>query len=123
MTNLNTLLEGHDVSDSRKDSLGKALELGADEKTLTVIRNAIRLSRQPTIVLPAHRFESLSRGRGWALKGRGSDVSWGEREDSGYRVGPGRWSVGATDGFSRKASVDWRVKHIQVGQETWTIAS
>jgi hypothetical protein len=111
------------VSDSRKDSLEKALDLGADEETLTALRDAIRLSRRPTIVLPAHRFESLSRGRGWARKGRGSDVSWGDREDGGYRVGPGRWAVGATDGFSRKASVDWQVKNVQIGQETWTIAS
>lgn len=75
-----------------------------------------------TICLPPHRYEGLSRGRGWARKGRGANAEWGERTDGGYRVGPGRWTVGGNDGFSRKGEVIWTVEHIRVGEETWTVA-
>jgi hypothetical protein len=107
---------------ARIESLEIAVALGADEKTLVVLRDASRLCRNDTIILPAHRYESLSRGRGWARKGSGSSAVWGERADKGYRVSAGRWVVGATDGFSRKASDVWTVKHVRVGEATWTIA-
>jgi hypothetical protein len=120
---LETLIEGHEVSDPRKESLRIALELGADLATLTALRDSLRVSRKTTVVLPKNRLEGLSRGRGWARQGKGTNVVWGERVDGGYRVGPGRWSVGATDGFNRKRSDDWKVEHIQVGSETWTIGN
>jgi len=99
-----------------------AIALGADLETLEILRDASRISRILTIRLPAHRYEGLSRGRGWARKGRGDSVEWGEKASGGYRVGPGEWDVGATDGFSRKGSVHYVVSHVQVGPETWTIA-
>lgn len=121
---LEQLLEGHEVKDSRKETLVRAIELGASDDVLETLRDALRIHRNSqTIVLPALRYEHLSRGRGWARKGRGREVTWGERVDGGYQVGPGRWTVGATDGFSRKDSCDWSVKHVQVGSETWTIAN
>jgi hypothetical protein len=122
-TTLESLLAGHEVSEPRVVSLQLAIELGADKATLERIRDAAKVNRRDFMVLPAHRFENLSRGRGWARKGRGDNVAWGERCDGGYRVGPGRWSVGATDGYSRKASVEWQVEQIVVGAETWTIAN
>jgi hypothetical protein len=120
---LDSLIAGHDVSDSRMETLSIAMELGADEVTLATLRDALRLSRGTTIVLPAHRYESLSRGRGWARMGRGDNAIWGERTDSGdYRVGPGRWSVGGSDGYRRKDSTEWTVRHVAVGTQAWTIA-
>ena len=93
-----------------------------DDAALIRLRDAGRLSRAATIVLPHHKYEHLSRGRGWARGGQGANVVWGEKVDDGYRVGPGRWSVGSTDGFSRKGSVVWHVAHVKVGPQTWTIA-
>jgi len=76
----------------------------------------------PTILLPAGRYEGLSRGKGWARQGRGDSATWGEREDAGYRVGPGKWTVGSNDGFNRKEQTDWLVKHLKVGDKVWTLA-
>jgi hypothetical protein len=81
------------------------------------------VSRAHTILVPANRLENLSRGKGWARKGRGDRAEWGERADGGYRVGPGKWTVGGNDGFDRKREDVWDVEHVQVGAETWTIAS
>lgn len=116
------LCEGHDVSDTRRESLARALELGADKKTVERIRDAARLARKTTIVIPSGRYDHLSRGKGWARMGRGASVTWGERVDGGYRVGPGKWTVGSDDGFRRKSKLDWVVSHVQVGEQTWTIA-
>ena len=123
---LTALLEGHDeirMNEVRMQRLRKAIELGASREALEALRDANRTSTLATIILPANRLEHLSRGRGWARKGRGDSAEWGARCSAGYRVGPGRWSVGATDGFSRKRSDDWDVFHVQVGPETWTVAS
>jgi len=120
---LESLCEGHEVGEKRRESLQIAIDLGADQKTLEQLRDAARIYRADYIVLPAHRYEGLSRGRGWARKGRGDSAVWGERTDDGYKVGPGRWTVGATDGFSRKATNDWTVKNIKVGDQIWTIAN
>ncbi len=123
MTNTANILET-EASAARIETLQIAVELGADEKTLLILRDANRVSRHTTIVLPAQNLENLSRGRGWcrSLWTRGSETIWGERDKGGYRVGPGRWSVGATDGFNRKKADEWIVKHVQVGDQTWTIA-
>ena len=119
---LTALVQGRDVSEARLGRLREALALGATESVLMTLRDATRLSRSTEIVLPAHRYEGLSRGRGWCRQGRGDSAVWGERVGDGYRVGPGRWTVGATDGFRRKDSTDWVVRHITVGAQTWTIA-
>jgi hypothetical protein len=112
------------ITQVRIKRLARAIELGADDATLTVLTEALRTSEQTTIVLPAHRYEGLSRGRGWARKGKGASAVWGERDDDGgYRVGPGRWTVGGNDGFSRKSETTWKVEHVAVGVETWTVAS
>lgn len=110
-----------DISDARLESLTIAHEL-VDDVTFSKIGNVMRCARGSTVIIPAHRLENLSRGRGWARKGKGSTVMWGERDDGGYRVGPGRWEVGATDGFSRKGKTSWVVEHVTVGPHTWTIA-
>ena len=116
-------LDAETVTEARRESLARASELGADRMTLMMLVQASRVSRRDTIVLPSGKYEHLSRGKGWARKGRGNTAEWGEREDGGYRVGPGRWTVGSSDGFSRKSSIDWTVKHVCVGVETWTVAS
>jgi len=118
------LLEGYEVTDSRRELLDVACAAGATRTALEAIRDAIRVSSGPLITLPAHHFEGLSRGRGWARKGRGESVVWGDRVDGGYRVGPGNWTVGASDGFRRKKSVTWAVLHVDVGDlRVWTVAS
>lgn len=111
------------ASEDRREFLRLALELGADHKTICLLAEATRVARKTTIVLPSGKYEHLSRGRGWARLGKGISAQWGERVKNGYEVGPGRWSVGSTDGFKRKSAVVWDVKNIQVGPETWTIAS
>lgn len=111
------------LSAPRIESLHLAHAAGVDDDTFVQLAKAARLARKATIVLPAHRFEGLSRGRGWARKGTGDSAVWGERVEGGYRVGPGRWSVGGHDGFSRKGSETWTVTHIAVGADTWTVAS
>lgn len=111
-----------DISDSRLKTLTIA-HPSVNDATFAMISNALRVSRKSTTILPSHRFENLSRGRGWARQGRGSDVSWGERTDGGYRVGPGKWVVGGNDGFSRKGQVEWTVAHVMVGGAVWTIAN
>lgn len=121
-TVLANLIVGKNVSASREITLNLAIELGADQATLETLRDGTQISRGPTAVLSAHRYEGLSRGRGWCRMGRGDNAKWGERTDNGYRVGPGKWIVGATDGFSRKGSIDWTVKNIKVGDQIWTIA-
>jgi hypothetical protein len=107
----------------RIERLARAIELGASDDALEALCGAVRTSNTDTIVLPAHRLEGMSRGRGWARKGTRNKAVWGEREDNGYRVGPGKWTVGGNDGFSRKGETEWVVKHVTVGTETWTIAS
>jgi hypothetical protein len=123
LVTVETLCANHEVSPKRQESLTLAIAAGAPLAVLETLRDANRLAKSSTIVLPALRYESLSRGRGWARKGRGTVVTWGERVSDGYRVGPGSWEVGATDGFSRKDKCTWDVEHVLVGDQTWTIAN
>lgn len=117
------LLDGRELTEARKESLSDARALGAPIAVLVVLAEATRVRQSPKMRLPAHRFEGLSRGKGWARMGRGDSAQWGERhEDGGYEVGPGKWTVGGNDGFSRKGETKWVVKHIAVGDKTWTIA-
>lgn len=124
-----TLARLHDLGvdvDTVKEERVKSLAIAAEHITDDIflkLANAIRLARASSIVLPLGRYENLSRGRGWARKGRGNSVEWGEREAKGYRVGPGYWIVGSHDGYSRKDSEEWTVEHVQVGTETWTVAN
>lgn len=111
-----------ELSDTRIESLSIANPL-VDDALFVRIAKSLRVSRKGTVTLPAHRYEGLSRGRGWCRQGRGSSAVWGERVDNGYQVGPGRWIVGGNDGFSRKGEESWNVEHIEVGDKTWTIAS
>ena len=122
-TRIESLTAGKKVSEQRVKTIARAIELGADDATVLTLVDACRVKQNSaTICIPADKLEGLSRGRGWCRQGNGDAVVWGERTDLGYRVGPGRWTIGATDGFSRKNSTQWDVRHVQVGGETWTIA-
>jgi hypothetical protein len=123
LVTIETLCANREVSTKRQESLALAIAAGAPLSVLETLRDANRLAKSLTVVLPALRYESLSRGRGWARKGRGTAVTWGEHVEDGYQVGPGSWEVGATDGFSRKDKRTWTVKHVRVGDQTWTIAN
>lgn len=61
---LEMLCSGHDVADVRRERLAKAIALGAKQKSLEALRDANRTSMSETIVLPPHRYEGLSRGKG-----------------------------------------------------------
>lgn len=111
------------IAPVRAKRFARAIELGATDKALQALCGAARTSDKPTIVLPPHRYQNLSRGKGWCRKGSKNNAEWGERVDGGYEVGPGKWTVGGNDGFSRKGEDSWTVKHVQVGPETWTVAS
>jgi hypothetical protein len=111
------------MAEGRKRSITLAVEACSSLEILQALCDATRLARAATVDLPAHRYEGLARGRGWARKGRGGSAEWGERVDGGYRVGPGRWIVGGSDGFARRGETEWVVRHVTVGAETWTIAS
>lgn len=112
------------LTDERVEALRRAVQAGVDETTFFRLAEARRLSRSAEITLPKLRYEDLSRGRGWCRHGRGKAVQWATRVEGGYRVAtPGLWVVGASDGFSRRDSVIWDVEHVQVGTETWTVAS
>lgn len=113
-----------DVSESRLESLSMAHVAGVDDATLRTLADAARLKRDRWIVLPSGRYEKLSRGKGWARLGRGKDASWAERtEEGGYKVArAGEWTVGSDDGFQRKDQVEWKVRHVTVGDAVWTIA-
>lgn len=123
LTERNRALGESDLPEARLKCLAQAVELGAEDAVLEALSDALRVNMKETVILPAHRYEKLSRGKGWARKGRGSDAVWGERVDGGYRVGPGKWVVGGHDGFSRKGEDGWVVKHVRVGEQTWTVAS
>lgn len=116
------IVAGKDVTESRKETLAIAADNGATTEQLIVLRDAVRVSRKDTIILPAHRYENLSRGRGWARKGSRDNAVWGDREEGGYRVDAGNWTVGGNDGFSRKDETKWTVKNITIGAVTFTIA-
>jgi hypothetical protein len=104
------------------EALKEAHHLQVDDKVFKEIAVATKVSKGSEIVLPAHKYEGLSRGRGWARKGRGVTAVWGERASGGYQVGPGDWEISSTDGFNRKGSNKWTVKNIQVGEMIWTLA-
>ncbi len=118
------LAHGASLSEKRQESLAMAHDAGVNDDTFERIATATIVNRSAGVILPPHRFEGLSRGRGWCRLGRGSNVHWGERVDGGYRVErPGRWIVGGNDGFSRKKEDAWNVEHVRVGNVTWTIAN
>jgi hypothetical protein len=121
---IDLLIDGNRVSDARRETLERAIALGATQKSLESLRDAVRVCRRDTIGLPQGRYASCSRGKSWCRKGRGDSAMFVYLEANGeYRVGPGRWTVGSNDGFNRKEQTPWHVKHVKVGTETWTIAS
>ena len=104
-----------ELSDTRRETVRLAVRLGADAVALREIVTATRVSLSATITLPAGRYANLSRGRNWQRRSDGVFVDGG--------VGPGKWVVGSSDGFNRKDKTPWEVKHVQVGNQTWTVAS
>jgi hypothetical protein len=69
------------------------------------------------IKLPQGRFGHTSRGKSWIKVSGGRDNFL----DS-YTVGAGKYTVGSSDGYTRKEKIEWKVENIQVGNEVWTVA-
>jgi hypothetical protein len=121
---IDMLLAGSKCTDARRETLQLAIDAGAPRKTLVLLRDAVRVTRAPRAKLPRGRYQGCSRGRDWCRQGSGKNAVWAQLNDdeTAYLVGPGKWSVGSTDGFKRKSERKWIVKAIQVGSETWTVA-
>ena len=112
---------GITVKNGRAESLSRAESLGTDTETLRVIANTLRVGRGEVVPIPSGRYEHLSRGRGWCRRNDGTFCN--ERDaDACYLVGPGRWTVGSKDGYSRQDRVEWVVRAVKVGSVTWTVA-
>lgn len=108
-----------------KNTSMKSLELAntlVDDKVFKQIAKASVVSQELTITIPPGRYDHCSRGKGWVRKGKGDNAEWGESVRGGYVIGPGTWTQGSSDGFNRKEQKTWTVKHIKVGNETWTLA-
>lgn len=99
-------------------SLGKAEAVAVFESAVSV-----GVQGELSVVLPANRLESLSKGRGWARLGKFDDAAWGVRVEGGYRVNrPGVWTVGGNDGFDRKREDDYKVARVKIGDLFWIVA-
>jgi hypothetical protein len=107
------IITPEELSDARCYNLVLAASRGATPLDLRDIAEATRTSTGDGIIVPAHRYESLSRGRGWARLGKGKDAVWGDREPDGYRLRKeGRWIVFGSDGFNRKGETIWDVRRV-----------
>ena len=115
--------EVREYSSERLSLMEFAANHGADDALLKKIAWASKSSRSALITLSPHRFENLSRGWGWARKGKGKQVEWGERVSEGYRVSAGTWTVGGGDGFSRKGQTVYTVETFELGGQTFTLAT
>lgn len=114
-------LAPYNVSAQRRKSLERAVELGADDETLALLAGASRLQRRDHLRVET-RYGGLSRGRAWGRQGRGDNVRWAAKDGGVVLLTPGKWTVGSSDGYRRKESPeDWDVRHVRVGDETWTI--
>jgi len=111
-------------NESRTESIRQAMKAGASYEVIGWIATSVRVFRNTSIVLPAGRYESCSRGKGWCRLGKGSAAQWGDRVNGGYQVDtPGKWIVGSNDGYNRKGETTWTVEHVKIGENTWTIAN
>ena len=90
--------------------------------TFLELYNAHKLSRLPSIVLPKHRFASLSQGRSWCRNERTKEFA-NEYIASSEGDKVTKFTVGGNDGFRRADKVTWDVWHIAVNGNIWTVAS
>lgn len=112
------IITDKDMRDIRVQTLIKAAGDGLTPSQVKTIATAVRVSSGDTITLPKGKYEDLSRGKGWARLGAGSNAAgsnatWGDRVDDGYSVSvEGNWTVGSTDGYNRKESTPWKVSRV-----------
>lgn len=109
---------------NRDAAIAVAKSLGKDE-AVAVFTSAVAVGVQGelSVILPANRLESLSKGRGWARLGKYDDATWGTKAEGGYRVNrPGAWVVGGDDGFGRKREDSYKVSRIKIGDLFWVVA-
>lgn len=109
--------------EGRNETLRVAHEAGVSDEDLLRIAGSIRVSRGPTIEVPL-KYGHTSRAKSWARLGSGDYVEWGEIDGSRATLhDEGEWVVFSSDGFKRQKKTTWKVEHVQVGDQTWTIAS
>lgn len=100
------------VSPGRARLLVEAAAAGLSPAQLKKIAQAWRVG-EGSVILPAGKYEALSRGKGWCRLGTGSNAKWGSRVDGGYMIEEGgKWTVGSSDGFSRKDSDTYKAEEV-----------
>lgn len=110
----------------REAAIAVAKSLGqADAVALFENAKAIGIQGQLSVVLPKNRLErDCKHGKGWARLGKGEGSLWGVKTDEGYRVNrPGIWTVGGSDGFTRKREDLYSVFRVKIGELFWIIAT
>jgi hypothetical protein len=114
--NLDDIIKGITVKDRRREFLLRAMELGATDDAIRTLAKSKKIFARPNGNLSPLRYESLSRGRGWCRLGKGDNVVWAQKGDDGRYIidMEGRWSLGATDGFSRKETEEWVAKRVKI---------
>jgi hypothetical protein len=104
-----------ELSDRRCYTLVLAASRGATPRGLRDIAEALVVSCEDGITVPAHRYESMFRGRGWARleKGDGDGEVWAERVAGGYRLRKeGRWIIGGSNGLTHEGETTWDVRRV-----------
>lgn len=94
-----------------------------NDKDFCRLACATVISEESTIILPPGRYDHCSRAKCWARQGKGPNAVWGDKVKNGYEVGPGKWTVGSSDGFKRSEQKNWEVHVIKVGSDTWLAAT
>jgi hypothetical protein len=109
------IITPEELSDGRCYTLVLAASRGATPRGLRDIAEALVVSREDGITVPAHRYESMFRGRGWARleKGDGDGEVWAERVAGGYRLRKeGRWIIGGSNGLTHEGETTWDVRRV-----------
>lgn len=108
---------------ARIETLAAAVEAGVSDTGLEKLATAWGTSKRHEITLPFGAHETgRGKGRGWARMGTGSDALWGVDAERGFKVGPGEWTVGSTDGGAKSSRDRWLVEEVTVGAERWLVS-
>lgn len=99
------------ASDSRRESLTLAIELGADDATLATLAAAPRLARRNYIQMAGS----------WA---RNASGRFADRDGAQVTLTAGTWTVmtWGPGAVRKETRTQWVVTIIEVGDQCWTIA-
>lgn len=111
----------------KQAALDLARTLNAPPEQIAEIETADAVGRvnDPRVTLPQGRLQSLKNGKGWARLGIGVDAVFAARDvaGSGYIANkPGTWTVGESDGFSRKRQTRYNVRKMKFSDVFFIVA-